>query len=293
MPSDVDKKYLSNTNAHYEFHESSGLLSQLKTYFHEFYRHRWLTITVAYSELQNSVIRYPMRYAWWILEPLLLLLCYVFLVKVLGRGGPRNGIPFYLFVFVGILPWFWTVKCISGATTLIIKYSGPISQIRFPVMTLVFSHFLYQTILYLASQSVLLVFLFSYSLWPNINWLYWPLLFITHSLLILAIMPFISAFSVFVPDIAKFVPFIVRLWFYGSPILWELKGSLDKFPKALQILYEFNPMTYIFITYRNILLFNQPPSLLNMFYWSLLFLVLLIFSIIFFIKKEKSFARYL
>jgi len=269
------------------------LFSQLKSYLRELYRYRWLTITVAYSELQNSVIRYPMRYLWWFLEPLLLLLCYVFLIKVLGRGGPRNGVPFPLFIFVGILPWFWTIKCISGASTLVSKYSGPISQIRFPILTLIFALFIYQTLLFLASLVVLVSVLLAFSYWPNVNWLYWPLIFFVHSLLILTILPPVTAFSVFVPDISKFLPFILRLWFYGSPILWDMDMAKSHLSPALKTLFICNPISFIFTSYRDILLYNKSPDIHSLLCWLLVLIFLAALSMIFFINKEKSFARFL
>lgn len=262
-------------------------------YLADFLRHRWLTVTVARSELLQTVMRYPMRYVWWLLEPLLLMLCYVFLVNVLGRGGPRDGVPFYVFVAVGILPWYWTVSCLSGSASIIMQYSGPITQIKFPTLTLIVARFFHETFLYIISQIVLLALLFFAGFWPNVNWLYWPLLFIIHGVFILALMFFISATSVYIPDLIKFIPFIVRLWFYGTPILWDIGMSKKFLNPTARILIESNPMAYMSISYRKILLFNEAPNMSHFLFWTAVFLFLFILFSTYYIFREKSFARYL
>lgn len=262
-------------------------------YLISFWNHRWLTMTVAKSELRHTVVRYPMRYVWWILEPLLLLLCYVFLVNVLGRGGPREGVPFYVFVAVGILPWYWTVSCLTGSATIITQYSGPITQIKFPTLTVIVARFFHETLLYLISQIVLLALLFFAGFFPNIHWLWWPLLFFAQAIFILSLMFLISATSVYLPDLTKFIPFIVRLWFYGTPILWDIGMSKKFLTPTLQMLLDANPMAFMSISYRKILLFNESIDLIHLSWWLALFVFLFIIFSIYYIFREKSFARFL
>ena len=258
-----------------------------------FWDHRWLTFSLTYAELQQTVIRYPLSYFWWLLEPVLLLCCYVFLVTVLGRGGPRDGVPFFLFVFVGILPWFWTTRCVSGGLNLITQYSGPITQIPFPKLTLIVARYFHETILFIIGNGITITLLYIYGLWPTVYWLYWPLLLFLHSLLLLTLMLFFSAFSVSLPDVGKLMPFILRIWFYGTPILYEVNMLKDNLSSLLVNAILFNPLAYLSISYRDILLFDKAPDMSMYWKWLVVLIITLIIGMAYFIKREKYFARYL
>lgn len=267
--------------------------SENKSYFKTFWDHRWLTFSLAYAELQQTVIRYPLSYLWWLLEPILLLCCYVFLVTVLGRGGARGGVPFFLFVFIGILPWHWTTKSVSGGINLIAQYSGPITQITFPKLTLIVARYFHVTILFIIGNSITITLLFIFGFWPNINWLYWPFLLFLHSILLFALMLYFSAQAVSMPDLAKFMPFILRIWFFGTPILYDIDMAKSHIPQKVLLAIKLNPLAYLSVSYRDILLHNKAPDMHAYVVWLVVLMLMLAICLFYFIRRERYFARYL
>lgn len=272
---------------------TDATVGRKESYFRWFWEHRWLTVSLANAELQQTVIRYPLSYLWWLLEPVLMLGCYVFLVTALGRGGARGGVPYYVFLFLGVMPWYWTTRCVSGALNLMGAYAGPITQIKFPKLTLIAARFFHETVLFLIGNSITLVLLFSNGKWPGVSWLFWLLLVALHSLLILALMLFFSALSVSLPDLAKMMPFVLRLWFYATPILYEVNMAKAHLSTKMMLTITFNPMAYLTISYRDIFLLHRPPDMHEYFIWLLVCIVLLISGVFFFIRRERNFARYL
>jgi ABC-type polysaccharide/polyol phosphate export permease len=261
-------------------------------FFSNVWKRRSLAITVGYAELQQTVIRYPLSYLWWLLDPLLLMVCYVVLVTVLGRGFERDGVPYYLFVSAGILPWFWTITCVNSSLRLVIQYAAPITQINFPIYTLVIARFIKETALYLVG---LLIFLSFLLLWGSLsaNWLYVPLILLLHGFFIISVMTFFAAIGVFIPDLEKLLPFILRLWFFITPILYEANMLLNKLTPELGRLYMLNPMAYISENMRAVLLFSQPMQFDGIVEVISISFAIWFLSIWLFIKNEPNFSRHL
>ena len=268
---------------------NTGLIS----FFKRIWQHRNLAFTVGYAELQQTVFRYPLSYLWWLLDPIFLMICYVFLVEVLGRGVERDGVPFYLYVSVGVLQWHWTSSCISGSLRLVTQYAAQITQINFPIYTLVIARFIKETVLYLIGTMVLLIILLIWGKFANISWVYLPFMIILHGLFLFSVMSFLAAIGVFIPDLEKLLPFILRLWFFATPILYESKMLLKKLPADVAYIYKLNPMVYLAENYRGAVLFSEIPSLSGAPELILTTLVIWAISIWLFKNNEPYFSRYL
>jgi lipopolysaccharide transport system permease protein/teichoic acid transport system permease protein len=78
-------------------------------------------------------------------------------------------------------------------------------------------------------------------------------------LLFLAALAGIFAYAcVFIRDIDNLVGHILRLWFFGSPVIWHE----EMVPHNLQWLLMVNPMTYFLSGYRKILMYGSSPDYL-------------------------------
>src|SRR5690606_9267066 len=61
----------------------------------------------------------------------------------------------------------------------------------------------------------------------------------------------------FVRDIDAVMSHLMRLWFYGSPVIW----SQDMIPSHYHWILEMNPMAHLLGAYRGILMQGQTPDL--------------------------------
>lgn len=261
----------------------SNVLSYLKWTYQE--RHLiWLITSV---DLKCTMLKTKLSYLWWLLDPLLNFLCYLFLVGVL-HGNRSFDIPYPLYVITAILPWHFTAKTLTGSALIWERYKALIGQIRFPYIHLIFSNLLYELTLYLISQIIIFAACFYYGFYPQLTWLYLPFIFLLHSLLILTLMLFSSLISFLFYDYQKLLPFLLRIWFFASPAVW----SIDMIPEPYRQLIALNPLTLILIGYRNALLYGKSLN-----FWQvqvyLIFLILSLSAGLFlFIKKETYINRY-
>jgi len=86
----------------------------------------------------------------------------------------------------------------------------------------------------------------------------------------------IAYVCVFVRDINNIVNHLMRLWFFGSPVIWYE----DMIPERGQWLLAINPMTHFLSSYRNVLMHNSCPDYLTLLYIgaiSTIFVILMIY----------------
>jgi len=265
----------------------AGSLAEMLSYLRWVYERCGLIRVVCYSELKQTIIRSKLSYLWWIMDPLFDTICYVFLVFALGRGAGRE-IPYPLFILTVITPWRWSTGCWNGSTKLWNQYDALINQLRFPYMSLIFSRFLHELILYLISYVVLFGTCIAYGYYPRITWLMLPVVILVHSIVVLALMFFFSVLSFYFADFERLLPFLLRLWFFSSPALY----GLENLPLWAQKIMVFNPMTLLFVNYRGCVLHGQMPNWSQLGIYVVISLLFLILGMSIFIRKEPYITRY-
>jgi ABC-type polysaccharide/polyol phosphate export permease len=86
----------------------------------------------------------------------------------------------------------------------------------------------------------------------------------------------IAYFCVFFRDVDNIVNHLMRLWFFGSPVVWYE----EMIPAQGRWLLEMNPMTHFLASYRNVFIYNTSPDyglLLLIGMISLFFILMMIF----------------
>ena len=68
---------------------------------------------------------------WAVAEPLVTVLVYWFVYTVAFGGQSINGVPYYLWLSVGIAPWFFVSNGINGVTMCFRDYSFLVKKLRF------------------------------------------------------------------------------------------------------------------------------------------------------------------
>ena len=94
----------------------------------------------------------------------------------------------------------------------------------------------------------------------NYNAIGWHTLSIFTLLLPMILLPysiglFLSIFTVKVPDVGKVIPYLLRLGFYMSPVLYppERIYNIKSIPTFFKTLYALNPMVHIITAVRDVL----------------------------------------
>jgi len=224
---------------------------------------------------------------WWLLEPLLLMFVYWFVVQVLrGDQSSRFGA---LFIFCGVLPYRWFAMTMSRSMGCILYEGNLIKQVPFPKMMLPMAATIANTLHFLFGCLILLAMLFVYKapLSPLVLW--FPFIVMVQFLMSLGFAFFLAAGTVFVRDVQGVVPFLLRTLLFVSPILYDLNDV----PENMRMLFMLNPLAPIVMSYKNVLLYQSPPFIGPLAIILAISLLLIAGGILINVRLNKIYARWL
>lgn len=226
----------------------------MKKYLNEIHRRKDLLVYLVFSGLKAEHRNSFLGYFWWVLDPLLRVAIYYFVVGLLsGRGG----IDFVGFLVVGMIGWRWFSSSMSRSAKAITGKSGIISKVYLPKVIFPLATSLTQMINFCFGLTIIVGFLAVSRTVPGPEVLWLPFIMLIQYLFLLAIGMVLSYSAVFVRDIDNLLKHITRLWFYSSPVIWA-RGRL---PAKYGWIVDLNPAATILNSYRNIFLYNSNPFL--------------------------------
>jgi lipopolysaccharide transport system permease protein len=260
---------------------------------------RWLALNLkevwAYRELlyfliwRDVKVRYKqtlLGVVWVALQPLMtMLITTLFFGKLVGV--PSEGLPYALFVFVGLLPWMFFAKAISQSGSSLVSSSNLITKVYFPRLLIPSATVLSGLVDFAVSFTLLVALMIYYGVHLSLNILMFPPLVLLMTVLALGAGMWLSALNVKYRDVAAIIPFIVQIGMFATPIYYP--SSL--LPTKWQWLIKLNPLTGIIENSRAALL-NRPFDWLALGISTAIALGLLLSSAYAFRRMEKSFADF-
>src|SRR5699024_8443621 len=223
-------------------------------------------------------------YFWWLLDPLLSIAVYYFLVVIiLDRGGP----DYPVFLVIGLIVWRWISSSINASAKSVLRYSSIINQVALPKMIFPVSFTLSQLVNFLFGLVVITIFLALFGVMPTWHVVYLPLIIIITLLFLLAIGSVLGYITVFVRDIDNLLTHIIRVFFYASPIIWE-GGRL---PPEYGLIVALNPIAIIVDSFRDVLMYHQNPNFIGLGIIFALSVIAILFMINHFSKNEHKIIK--
>ena len=206
-----------------------------------------------YVNIKTTVATTRLGLLWWILDPLLLMLIYYFVVKVIfARGGPN----YHLFALCGIVTWQSFSRSITLCTKSLTSNAGLIKQAAVPMVLYLIISPLVQAFFYLIG----LVIIMAWN-WPalGIQTIGVLILIFLMVLMSFTIGLFLSIFEVYIRDTGKLLSYILRFGFYISPILYSPDRiyEIASIPDYAKTLYSLNPMVHFITAVRDVLFFGR------------------------------------
>jgi lipopolysaccharide transport system permease protein/teichoic acid transport system permease protein len=201
------------------------------------------------AEHRNSYL----GYFWWLLDPLLNIAVYYFLVVIiLDRGGP----DFAVFLVIGLVVWRWISSSINTSANSILRYSSIINQVYLPKFIFPLSFSITQLVNFLFGVIVIAIFLSLNGVWPSWHVVLLPVMIMITFTFLLAIGSLLGFFTVFVRDIDNLLSHVIRIFFYASPIIWEGGRLPPEYGWAVAI----NPIAHLVTGFRDVLMYHKIPD---------------------------------
>jgi ABC-type polysaccharide/polyol phosphate export permease len=241
---------------------------------------RYILLTELKSNFKGTVL----GFFWMLLDPLMMMLVYAFLVVVIfGRGGPQ----FPVLLFSALISWNWFSKSVSNSIKTYVSNGKLIQTISVPLSVFPVAKVLLGMVTFLASLVALIPMLFFFDATINLNILWLPVIVFSQLIFTLGISLLFSVGGMYFADLSNIMQFTLKLLFYFSPALYSLDSMPDKFAFIKPIYEIVNPFVSLFESYKNVLVHGTPPNeyLLLFFAEGVLFVVLGLY----WLKKSHSF----
>jgi ABC-2 type transport system permease protein len=209
-----------------------------------------LRVVVAHREILVNLIRKELKvkYAasvlgaiWSLLNPLVFLAVFSFVVAVLGGQIPNY--PVYL--LSGLLAWNLYSAALQGCARSVIDNSNLVKKVAFPHEVLPLAAIGVALVDYVLQVAVLLVFMlvsgFGFT-WPELA--LFPLAFVALLAFTTALGIWLAALNVRYRDVGHLLNIALLVWFWGTPIVYAGALVQDKLAgnDLLWALYWLNPL---------------------------------------------------
>lgn len=227
------------------------MVEQLKTIWQRRELLFYLVIYEMKAENKNKVL----GFLWSFLDPLLLLLVYIVLVVfIFQRSEPQ----FPVLLFSALLSWRWFTSSLSRSVTSVSSKVKLVQTVRFPLALLPLAGIIVGLFDWLFGFAILIPMLFVFEAKLTVHVLWLPLLLFIQLVGIIGASLICAVLGTHVSDLRNIIQFVLRLWFFLSPIIYSVETRI---PERYQTSYMLlNPFGGLLESYKNILVRGLPPS---------------------------------
>jgi len=256
----------------------------MNAYVQEIRKRKDLLLYLVKSGLKAEHRNSYLGYFWWLLDPLLNIAVYYFLVVVILQRGGEN---YAVFLVIGLVVWRWISSSINTSANSVLRYSSIINQVYLPKFIFPLSFTITQLVNFLFGTVVIGLFLAIFGIMPTWHIVYLPIIIVITVIFLLAIGSILGFFTVFIRDIDNVLQHIIRIFFYASPIIWE-GGRL---PPEYGLIVAVNPIAIIVNSYRDVLMYHQNPNFIGLGIIFVLSLLAILFMLRHYSKNEHKIIK--
>ena len=251
----------------------------------DLYEYRQMIFSLVRKDLRGRYKGSVLGFFWTFLNPLLQLVVYTAVFSYVLRV---NIDKYYLYLFVGLIPWMFFSSSMTGGAASILAQKDLIKKIYFPreviPISYVTSCFVNMLLTFLVIFAVVLIS--GVGLNP-LALLCLPIVMVVEYIMALGIAMLTSAVTVYFRDLEHILGIVSMAWMYMTPIMY----TKDMVPDKLLPLFNINPMTHVIECYRSILYEAAIPNLKTLISATVLCILFLLLGLVVFSKLQKHFAE--
>ena len=241
-------------------------------------------IALTIADLKVRYGRGGARLVKWIVDPFALVGVYLVLVTfVLDRPGEAPGLS----LACAVIPFQLVIATVANALGAVAVRHSIVLNMSFNRTLLPLSGTLTETMAFGASLLLLAFMMVVYAVPPTLATLWLPVVIGVNVLLAVAIAYPASLIGVWMPDLRSILTSAVRVLFFIAPGLVPLSEVSGSAHDLLQL----NPLTGLFESYRDALLYTQAPGAFELLYPTAFALVLLAIFVPLYRSEQRQFAK--
>ena len=259
-------------------------LPPIGPYVRELWRRREFAYELSRTSLQAQHFDTVFGKVWLVLNPLLLAGVYFMLVDIVRRGHNPPG--FFAHLVAGIFAYYFVsgavrdgVKSIVKGGRLVLNTAFPRALLPLATVVTSFHRFLPTFLIYIPIHLASGLPVGLVDLWVI------PIV-ICLTLVAAGVSMFVAALQVYFRDLKSFLPYVLRIWLYASPVLYYAETVPDRYKPLLAI----NPIGALLTAWSDVLNAGVAPSAADMVLGAAWGIVLFVGGALFFMSRERDFA---
>jgi ABC-type polysaccharide/polyol phosphate export permease len=220
---------------------------------------RSLVSALAERELRVRYKQAALGIAWVFITPVVLLLVFTIFFHRVAKVD-TGGIPYSLFVYVGLLPWTFFSTSISQGGQALLQNVSLLNKVYCPREVFPVASVLVAGVDMAISAVLLVGLVLLHGAVPGRSALWAPLLLFVQVCFTLGVALSVSAVVVYLRDLRHVLPMALQFGLFATPVGYGISAV----PAGLQKLYVVvNPLAAVIEGYRRTLFLGLPPD------WSL------------------------
>lgn len=241
---------------------------------------RYLLYQLTKRDFVQKYVETYLGLTWAIFEPLATTIILSVIFSFGFKAGPVQDIPFFLYMFTGMVAFNYFSMATGEGTNVIRSYSFLVKKVNFRLSILPLMKVLSCSLFHLVMLVLLLIALIIYGYYPSLYWFQFFYYFFAMNVLVLGICWLTSSVSVFVPDVRHIVAIGLQFLFYLSPVFW----SVGNVPEEWRFVPKLNPLYYIINGYRDTFIYQKPFWVHideTLYFWTLSLTILFVGTMVF------------
>lgn len=252
----------------------------------ELWRRRELAWVLALRDLR---VRYKQTFlgvSWAVIQPLAtMVVLHIFFGKVMGMADRVGGVPYPVFLYAGLLPWTLFANAVTASSNSLVGNAHILSKVYFPRLLLPLSATLVPAIDYAIAFVVLAGLMLWFQVPVTMGLVLVPLLVLSTVIAVLGVGILLASLTVCYRDFRYVVPFMLQLWLFMTPVIYDLSFVPDRYQWLMQL----NPMAGTIDAFRAVVL-DQPVDYAAWLVSTAVATLTLLVGLTFFARLERRFA---
>ena len=210
--------------------------------------------TLIVNDFKKSYLGSYLGLFWAFAQPIMYIVVIWFVFTHGLRAGVLNdGTPFFLWLILGMIPWFFLSGTLASVTNSIVANSFLVKKVAFRVSILPLVQIGSALIIHLFLMLLVVIIFLFYGYTPSLYWLQFFYYLFCSIFILLGLGWITSSIRVFIKDISNFIGILVQLGFWATPIFWQI----DMIPQKYRYLFKLNPAEYIISGYRDTFIYHK------------------------------------
>ncbi len=264
-----------------------GARPPLASYLKQTWARRQFIVKMAQFRLRADLDDNRLGVVWLLLQPVLNAIVYGTIFYFLQSD--RRPTDYVAHVVIGVFLFQFFSKSLSDGAKSITGNQSLVQSLAFPRLTLPLAEVMEHFLSLLPSMGLLLLILPLLGHPPAWSWLLLVPLLALYTLFNAGIAMIAARLTVHVRDLTQVLPFISRILFYTSGVLFDVNRIFDSHPWVIAV-YDFHPLYQVLTIARHSLMGGSY----NLYYWlyfSLYAVITFVVGLVFFWVAEERYGR--